>query len=120
MKVLLDHNVSKPFRELLVGHLALTARQMRWDALPDPEMVRRAELEGFDVLLTADKETSSRVSSEGPIAALVSLLVNGITFQALESGLDLILSGIARATIGGAETILLPLRPKARKHGPAV
>jgi hypothetical protein len=55
MKVLRDHNLPKQLRLRLSGHLVFTARQMRWDAIANGDLIAAAEAAAFDVLITSDQ-----------------------------------------------------------------
>ena len=56
MKLLLDHNMPKQLRPLLVGHDARTTRQMRWEALTNGVLLREAADAGFGAIITVDKK----------------------------------------------------------------
>jgi hypothetical protein len=55
VKVLFDHNVDRRFRRHLPAHEIKTAREMRWEQLDNGELVDAAAVEGFEVVLSVDK-----------------------------------------------------------------
>jgi predicted nuclease of predicted toxin-antitoxin system len=55
MKVLFDVNMPHPLRRELPCHQVLTAQSQGWAELENGDLVTVAEREGFDVLVTADK-----------------------------------------------------------------
>ncbi len=55
MRILFDHGAPAPLRRFLKGHSATIARDMGWSTLSNGELLKRAEAEGFDILLTTDK-----------------------------------------------------------------
>lgn len=54
MKVLFDQNVPRKLRLSLAGHDVKTAYEMNWSIEEDGSLLRKAELHGFDVMVTAD------------------------------------------------------------------
>jgi len=55
MLILFDQGTPVPLRSFLAGHTVRTAAQQGWSALSNGDLLRAAEAEGFDVLLTTDK-----------------------------------------------------------------
>jgi hypothetical protein len=55
MRILFDQATPVPLRAHLAGHDVRTAAQQGWDTLKNGELLAVAEAEGFDVLLTTDK-----------------------------------------------------------------
>lgn len=55
MRVLLDHNINPRFGRLLPGHQVTHAYKLGWSELVNGELIKRAESEGFDAIVTADK-----------------------------------------------------------------
>jgi alkanesulfonate monooxygenase SsuD/methylene tetrahydromethanopterin reductase-like flavin-dependent oxidoreductase (luciferase family) len=51
---LLDHNIPRQVSSFFGGLEVVTARSQRWDALRNGDLIKVAELAGFDVMLTAD------------------------------------------------------------------
>ena len=55
MRILFDQCVPQPLRAYLTGHSVQTAKQLGWGRLKNGDLLKRAEQEGFDCLLTADQ-----------------------------------------------------------------
>src|SRR6266404_7451288 len=55
MLVLFDHGTPAPIRSFLEGHLVKRTQDMGWDRLTNGELLDAAEANGFDLLLTTDK-----------------------------------------------------------------
>ena len=55
MLVLFDHGTPTPIRPFLEGHLVKRTQDMGWDRLTNGELLDAAEANGFDLLLTTDK-----------------------------------------------------------------
>ena len=56
MRVLLDNNVNRRFAQLIHGHDVLHARQLGWTELENGDLIAAAEREGFDAVITCDKQ----------------------------------------------------------------
>ena len=55
MLVLFDHGTPAPIRSFLEGHLVKRTQDMGWDRLTNGELLDAEEANGFDLLLTTDK-----------------------------------------------------------------
>ena len=55
MKVLFDQGTPIPLRKYLSTHHVITAFELGWSNLQNGELLFQAEKEGFEVLLTTDK-----------------------------------------------------------------
>jgi hypothetical protein len=55
VRVLLDEQLPRRLAQEIVGHDARTVRQQGWDGLRNGQLLQRASEDGFDVLLTADR-----------------------------------------------------------------
>jgi hypothetical protein len=55
VKVLLDENLDHALRKLLGQHEVVTVTYMGWTGLKNGELLRTAEDNGIDVLLTGDQ-----------------------------------------------------------------
>jgi hypothetical protein len=73
MRVLFDQATPVPIRSYLKGHDVRTAAQQGWDTLKNGELLTAAEAEGFDVLLTTDKNMPYQQNLAGRKIAVVVL-----------------------------------------------
>jgi hypothetical protein len=55
MLVLFDQGTPVPIRPFLKEHTVQTASERGWDTLQNGELLKAAEVAGFDVLVTPDK-----------------------------------------------------------------
>lgn len=55
MRILFDHNVDRRFRRHLPGHEIRTTREMGWEQLQNGVLIKTAADQGFEALLTIDK-----------------------------------------------------------------
>ena len=56
MRILLDHNVPRPLKNSLPGHDTDTAAERGWQELHNGELLDRAETDGYELLITADRK----------------------------------------------------------------
>jgi hypothetical protein len=73
MRVLFDQATPVPIRPHLKGHDVRTAAQQGWDTLKNGELLVAAEADGFDVLLTTDKNMRYQQNLAGRKIAVVVL-----------------------------------------------
>lgn len=57
MKILLDECVTKHLKPFLSsnGHHVITVSEMNWNGIKNGQLLKLAETEGFDIVLTIDK-----------------------------------------------------------------
>jgi hypothetical protein len=55
MFILFDHSTPAPLRHALSGHQVVEAFERGWDRLVNGVLLDTAETEGFELLITADK-----------------------------------------------------------------
>jgi len=73
MHILFDQGTPVQIRKFLEGHNVRTAREQGWSDLLNGELLRVAEAEGFDVLLTTDKNIAYQQNLRGLKLAIVVL-----------------------------------------------
>lgn len=85
-RVLLDEGTPRPLARLLVSHgIDATAFPNEWKQLSNGALLERIEREGFDVLITCDKNMSAQQSLAGRDLAVLVLPTNRLK-DVLESG----------------------------------
>jgi len=73
MLILLDQGAPVPLRSFLEGHTVRTAAQQGWSTLSNGDLLRAAEADGFDVLLTTDKNLAFQQNLKDRKIAVVVL-----------------------------------------------
>jgi len=73
MKILLDENLPHRLRLAIMDHVVVTVAYQGWSGVKNGELLRLAELDGFDILLTADRNLAYQQNLEGRALALVCL-----------------------------------------------
>jgi hypothetical protein len=66
MLILFDNGTPAPLRHALKGHIVVEAIERGWDRLVNGELIAAAEAEGFEVLLTTDKNIRYQQNSGRP------------------------------------------------------
>lgn len=106
MRVLFDQATPVPIRPYLVGHDVRTAAQQGWDRLKNGELLAAAEADGFDVLLTTDKNMRYQQNLAGRKVAVVVLGLQ--QWPALRPHVQRIVEAIKATTPGGYTEINFP------------
>ena len=75
-RVLFDHCVPRPFRNLLTGCTVDTAAQLGWAQLKNGELLAAAEQAGFEVLITADQGLRYQQNMMARTIAIIELPTN--------------------------------------------
>ena len=73
MLILLDNNAPRGLVRALANHAVTEARECGWATLKNGDLLAAAELAGFDVLLTADKNFRYQQNLKDRRIALVVL-----------------------------------------------
>jgi hypothetical protein len=114
MRVLFDQATPVPIRTYLKGHDVRTAAQQGWDTLKNGELLTAAEADGFDVLLTTDKNMRYQQNLVGRRIAVVVLGLQ--QWPSLRPHVQLVVEAVNGAVPGSY--IEVKLQPGAR-NGPA-
>lgn len=76
MRVLLDESVPVQIRNALRDHSVSTAVEMGWGGITNGELLDRAETEGFQLLIVADKNFQHQQNLKGRPIAILELWTN--------------------------------------------
>jgi len=76
MKILLDECVPVQVRNALVGHEVATAQKLGWGGISNGELLQRAEQNGFDLFIVADKNLRYQQNLTGRKLAILELWTN--------------------------------------------
>lgn len=103
MKVLLDENLDHALRKLLGQHEVVTVTYMGWTGLQNGALLRAAEDNGIDVLLTGDQTLAYEQNLTGRRLAVVAL--SAIRLPIIKEHLPEIIAAIDSATPGSFHAI---------------
>jgi predicted nuclease of predicted toxin-antitoxin system len=87
LNILFDQGTPVPLRRWLAGHTVVTAHEKGWGTLKNGDLIEFAENDGFDVLVTTDKNLKYQQNLTGRKIAIVTLLTTSwprIQAKALE------------------------------------
>jgi hypothetical protein len=110
MRILFDHGTPSGIASALVGHLVTEAIDRGWDQISNGELLTRAEEDGFDLLLTTDKNLSYQQNLSTRKIAVVVL--SNSTWRFVRLHLDRVCSAVNAATPGSFAEVEIPLPPK--------
>ena len=110
MRVLFDQATPVPIRPYLQGHVVRTAAQQGWDTLKNGELLAAAEADGFDLLLTTDKNMRYQQSLAGRRIAVVVL--GRQQWPSLRPHVDRIVEAIKTAAPGSYTEVDFASEPK--------
>jgi hypothetical protein len=73
MRILFDHGTPSGIAKALAGHEFTEAIERGWDRISNGELLKLAEAEGFELLLTTDKRIRYQQNLTGRQIAIVVL-----------------------------------------------
>jgi predicted nuclease of predicted toxin-antitoxin system len=73
LKVLFDQNAPRPLARFLTKHVVTRSAELGWEALKNGELLKAAEAEGFDLIVTADRNIRYQQKLEDRKIALIVL-----------------------------------------------
>ncbi len=103
MKVLLDENLDHALRKLLGQHEVVTTAYMGWSGLKNGELLRVAEENGIEILVTGDQTINYELNLAGRRLAIVAL--SAIQLPIIRSNLPAIVAAIDDAVPGSFQVV---------------
>jgi hypothetical protein len=103
VKVLLDENLDHALRKLLGEHEVVTVTYMGWTGLQNGALLRAAEDNGIDVLLTGDQTLAYEQNLTGRRLAIVAL--SAIQLPIIKEHLPKIVAAIGSAVPGSFQAV---------------
>ena len=108
MLVLLDQGTPAPVARYLPHHTVRTANQEGWATLSNGELLTVAEANGFEVLVTTDKNLRYQQNLSGRTIAVVVVMQG--QWPVLERFVDRVVAAIDSATPGSYSEIEIPTK----------
>jgi len=106
MLILFDNGVPAPLRYALEGHVVVEAIELGWDRLLNGELISPAEAEGFDILLTTDKNIRYQQNlNERRIAFVV---LGNQQWPVLQQYVERVLAAVNAAVPGSCTEVDVP------------
>jgi hypothetical protein len=98
VRVLFDQGTPAPLRHALTGHSVETAFELGWGTLQNGALIAEAESNGFDVLLTTDKNLKYQQNLSGRRIAIVVLSTT--SWPRIRVGVTKVAEAVASAVAG--------------------
>jgi hypothetical protein len=76
LRILLDESIPAALRHLIAGHQVTPAYDMGWAGVSNGDLIAAAEADGFEVLITADRNIRYQQNLTGRQLALIVLSTN--------------------------------------------
>ncbi len=115
-RILLDQNTPYGLRSSFPGHEAKTAYELGWAELANGDLLRTAEAQGFDAMVTCDQNIRYQQNMAERKIALVVLTTNN--WDLLKANLDRIRDAIDRVGPGTFESLDFGLPARRRSRTP--
>jgi hypothetical protein len=112
MLILFDNGTPAPLKYVLKGHTVVEAIERGWDRLVNGELIAAAEAEGFDLLLTTDKNMRYQQNLTGRKIAFVVL--GNQQWPTLRRYVERVVAAVDAATPGSYSEVEIPFQ-----HRPA-
>ena len=106
MKILFDNGTPKPISHCLTGQQITFARKIGWHELGNGELIRQAEMAGYDVLLSTDKNIRYQQNLSGRKITLIVL--SNQQWPVVRLYLDRIAAVVNAATPGSYVEVSIP------------
>jgi hypothetical protein len=103
MKVLLDENLDHRLRGNLGSHEVFTASYKGWDGLKNGNLIRVAEDDGLDVLLTGDQTLCYEQNLSGRRLAIIAM--SSVEWRIVKDHLPQIVAAIDNAAPGSFQAV---------------
>jgi len=116
LRILLDENVPVGLKSLLDSHDVRTADEMGWAGITNGQLLDAAEVEGFAIMITADRNIRAQQRLAGRRIALVVMTTNH--WDTIKANATLVLSACAEARDGAYVIVPLPQPPRRRRPPP--
>ena len=106
MRILFDQGTPVPLRRSLSGHDVATAYELGWSTATNGDLIRLAEQEGYELLITTD--TNLRYQQNLKDRNLAILVLTTTSWPRIRQVTDRIEATIALIETGGYEELLIP------------
>ena len=106
MRILFDQGTPVPLRRSLSGHDVATAYELGWSTVTNGDLIRLAEQEGYELLITTD--TNLRYQQNLKDRNLAILVLTTTSWPRSRQVTDRIQATIALIETGGYEELSIP------------
>jgi len=108
MLILFDHSTPSPLRHALKGHVVIEAVERGWERLVNGALLDAAEVAGFELFVTADKNIRYQQNLAGRKLAIVAL--GNAQWPVLRRWTERVVAAVDAATPGSYTEVEIPLK----------
>lgn len=105
MKILFDQGTPAPLRRFLSEHDVFTAYELGWQTLRNGDLLARAQIEGFEAIITTDQNLRYQQNLIGRPAVIVLMTTS---WPRIRTGADRIAEAVAALTLDAYVEIGFP------------
>lgn len=106
MRILFDQGTPVPLRRFLSGHDVATAYERGWSSVTNGDLIRLAEQEGFELLITTD--TNLRVQQNLQGRSLTILVLTTTSWPRIRQATGSIEAAIRGVEPGSYQELVIP------------
>ena len=106
MRILFDQGTPVPLRRSLTGHDVATAYELGWSTVTNGDLIRLAEQEGYELLITTDTNLRYQQNLKGRSIAI--LVLTTTSWPRIRQVTERIVAAIAMINRGSYEELLIP------------
>lgn len=106
MRVLFDQGTPVPLRQALTDHSVSTAYELGWATLKNGELLRFAEDQGFEVLVTTD--TNLRYQQNLAARRIAVVVFTTTSWPRIRVVVELVASVVNSASVGSYVEVPIP------------
>jgi predicted nuclease of predicted toxin-antitoxin system len=92
VKILFDQGVPVPLRRELGAHEIVTAHELGWGELKNGDLLKKAEQEGFEAIVTTDQNLRYQQNLKGRQLSILVLMTTD--WRTIRSHVDLIVAAV--------------------------
>ena len=106
MRILFDQGTPVPLRQSLVGHHVFTAYEQGWSTMKNGDLLRAAEENGFEVLVTTD--TNLRYQQNLASRKIAVVVLSTTSWPRIRLDVMHVATAVNNATIGSYVEVAVP------------
>lgn len=106
MRILFDQGTPVPLRRYLEGHAVATAYELGWSTVTNGELIRLAEQEGYELLITTD--TNLRYQQNLQDRSIAILVLTTTSWPRIRRAAEAIQAAVEVTMSGDYRELLIP------------
>jgi hypothetical protein len=106
VRILFDQGTPVPLRRSLTGHVVVTAYELGWSTVTNGELIRLAEQEGYELLITTDSNLRYQQNLRG--RSIASLVLTTTSWPRIREVTGELQAAVGAIESGGYEELFIP------------